>query len=542
MFFHWFSFCFNKRFDYFFLGNGQYPLDFFHVFRQTQIFEQQRLKRDSYSPLRMNGDQQPTIETTNDLEKYFKRPDIVEYLQIMDVADALRRQEHAVEKELRVDEQRAAIREHLKSTYAAMGEDVSDAQLDKAIEHYFSQMYAFPEHKKNLEYTLACWYVNRGRIARRVGLPLVGAAALTGMAYGAHLGHLRALEASAEHAVEQAYHQKTTLEAQVSSLASSPFVQQLPQNEAGELQDILTLSKKKLETSNAFFGEYCSEGTASDDITQANYTTAQQLVEPIAQDLQALIGEVDKGNKIIQRQQDIIATSQSLDALIGEIRNSTTSPVFRKQAEQLYANGKGNLAKRQLAEGVDCRDKLLQIKSDIGELSKLIPEVEKMYGAIKASAKETAAHEEGKRLYTLAHGYIETANKEKLSDVVKQLESLDSLLNQEYTMIITGGKWRYPNDNPSVKNYYLLVRAQDAEGNILEKDVKNEENGNIEAVREWGERVPEDVYEAVKNDKLDNGLIDNSLFGKKEKGYLNDEVAYLYQGKPLTRIGQITHW
>jgi len=476
----------------------------------------------------MSGDKQQT--------------NILEYLQIMDVADALRRQQQAVEKELNVDEQRAAIREHLKSTYAEMGESVSDQQLERAIDRYFSQMYDFPEHTKNFAYSLACWYVNRNRIAKRVGLPLAGAALVTGVAYGAHLGHLKHLEASAEHAVELVYHQKRTLEAQTSALASSPFVQQLPENEAAELQDILTLSKKKLETSNTFFAEYCSEGTSADDITTLNYTTARQQLEPIAHDLTALVGEVTKGNKIIQRQQDIIATGQSLDALIAEIRNSATSQVFRKQAEQLYANGKGNLAKRQVAEGIDCRDKLSQIKNDIAEFSKLIPEVEKVYGAVKASAKEDAARDEGKRLYGLAQGYIEATNREKLSDAIKQLEGLESLLQQEYTIIITGGKWRFPNDNPSTKNYYLLVRAQDAEGNILEKDVKNEENGNIEAVREWGERVPEEVYEAVKRDKMDNGLIDNTLFGKKQKGYMNDEVAYLYRGTPLPRVGQITHW
>ena len=55
--------------------------------------------------------------------------------------------------------------------------------------------------------------------------------------------------------------------------------------------------------------------------------------------------------------------------------------------------------------------------------------------------------------------------------------------------------------------------------------------------------MPFDVYERVRLDKQDNGVIDQNVFGKKERGRLEERVTlFLDNGDPLPRAGRITRW
>ena len=115
-------------------------------------------------------------------------------------------------------------------------------------------------------------------------------------------------------------------------------------------------------------------------------------------------------------------------------------------------------------------------------------------------------------------------------------------MKQEYKLIITGGVWRYKLDNKSIKNYYLLLHAQESKGNDIPKSITNEETGKIKTVTEWGERVPKEVYDTVGKDNEDNGIIDNNIFSIKKRGFITEEIIMRYQGKPLEKLGEITDW
>ena len=66
--------------------------------------------------------------------------------------------------------------------------------------------------------------------------------------------------------------------------------------------------------------------------------------------------------------------------------------------------------------------------------------------------------------------------------------------------------------------------------------ITSEEDQSTRNVRRFGVRVPERVYEAVKADKLDNGLIDDKVFGEKRRG----ERAVRYRREVAG--GMITEW
>ena len=83
----------------------------------------------------------------------------------MDVATEMRNQRETVEKEFAVDETKRLLREKLLQTTAITGERVTEAEVDAAIEAYFSTLYTYREPKGSLPLMLAHLYVRRGQLA-----------------------------------------------------------------------------------------------------------------------------------------------------------------------------------------------------------------------------------------------------------------------------------------------------------------------------------------------------------------------------------------
>ena len=85
--------------------------------------------------------------------------------------------------------------------------------------------------------------------------------------------------------------------------------------------------------------------------------------------------------------------------------------------------------------------------------------------------------------------------------------------------IPSGIRRTLPN-RPGVQNYYVIVEAVTSQGKRLTVPITSEENGKTYNVQQWGMRVDESLYDKIRRDKLDDGIIQNNLFGVKERGYL----------------------
>ncbi|MEQ8697325.1 MAG: DUF6384 family protein, partial [Bauldia litoralis] len=83
---------------------------------------------------------------------------------------------------------------------------------------------------------------------------------------------------------------------------------------------------------------------------------------------------------------------------------------------------------------------------------------------------------------------------------------------------------------------YLIVEALTDTGEALAVPVINEENGQIETVTMWGVRVPEATYNAVRDDKSADGIVQDNVLGEKRRGTL--AVDYLMD----VDDGAITSW
>lgn len=123
---------------------------------------------------------------------------------------------------------------------------------------------------------------------------------------------------------------------------------------------------------------------------------------------------------------------------------------------------------------------------------------------------------------------------------IASLDALRAKLVQTYQLRIvadgTTGFFRIPNVNESARNYYIVVEPIGADGRTLTLPVTNEEDGRTYNVTAWGQRVPQTTFDAVANDKRDNGIIENRTMGQKQRGEL--DPRYTMSVLP----GAVTAW
>jgi len=80
---------------------------------------------------------------------------------------------------------------------------------------------------------------------------------------------------------------------------------------------------------------------------------------------------------------------------------------------------------------------------------------------------------------------------------------------------------RIPDANPDTENYYIVVEAVDPDGNILKRNIVSEENNEGESVDKWGQRVSKTIYDAVRRDKMEDGIVQKGVLGQKRRGDLD---------------------
>lgn len=125
---------------------------------------------------------------------------------------------------------------------------------------------------------------------------------------------------------------------------------------------------------------------------------------------------------------------------------------------------------------------------------------------------------------------------------VADLERLREDIRTEYDVRIVSrpgestGVWRRPRRNPNAMNYYVIVEAVGRDGRPLSRSVTSEEDGTTRVVTKWGVRVPESLYRVVEADKRDDGIVQNAILGRKQRGQLDPTWREALPG------GAITSW
>ena len=159
---------------------------------------------------------------------------------------------------------------------------------------------------------------------------------------------------------------------------------------------------------------------------------------------------------------------------------------------------------------------------------------------LQVAATDDARAVAGK-LLTAGQAALRDEDTGRVKAIVASLDDLRTRLEQEYTLRIVNrpgehsGVWRIPDVNAAARNYYIVVEPVDARGDVLTVPVENEETGKTERVKKWGLRVDERTFNAVANDKKDDGIMQRDRFGAKRRGALVPEYELPTTGAAITQ-------
>jgi uncharacterized protein DUF6384 len=177
------------------------------------------------------------------------------------------------------------------------------------------------------------------------------------------------------------------------------------------------------------------------------------------------------------------------------------------------------------------------------ELADILPKALKQaHTNIFAVATDPDAKQKADQLLADGERALRDGNRAGAAKIKDELLTLANDLTREYTLTIVSrpgestGIWRQPPGRSQAHNYYLIVEAITPKGERLTLPVHNEETGQTELVAKFGVRVPEAVYEAVRRDKSDDGIVQRNRFGIKRRGTLAVDYQMPFEG------GFITKW
>jgi hypothetical protein len=414
----------------------------------------------------------------------------VEFDQVllaMDVVDTLRHQQDLVNRELSADEQDQALRDKVKRMYASQGLEVTDEIVAEAVAALRENRFAYQPPPPRGSLWLARLYVRRGWWAKLGG-------ALAFLVLAGLLIYRFAYVGPEVRARMRAAKDMNTLIAQQQDQVS--VAQQRLAQLTKTLGSVKSTGPQALEVAGNRLSAEAEHQLAGADTSLKAYG---QL--PLAPDLDA-----DK----LARQ--------------GE--------ALRRRLDQ-----RANLVKEANAH----LDQAGAALTGLSELAVLPKQLAGQYSRLQAESRDQAARDQAASLYTDA---VAALNQGDVSAALKgsaALKQLQDQISQEYELRIVSrpgipsGVWREPPNRPGTRNYYIIVEAVTPKGERLTLPITSEEDGTTRNAQQWGLRVDAATFDAVRRDKLDDGIIQNNRFGVKERGYLQPKYLMPTTGGAITR-------
>lgn len=168
--------------------------------------------------------------------------------------------------------------------------------------------------------------------------------------------------------------------------------------------------------------------------------------------------------------------------------------------------------------------------------------LEQAYIAVTELATETEVDARAEAIATAGELALAAEDAAGARDAIAELDALFAALDVHYDIRVRSapgemsGVWRVPEVNESAQNYYLIVEAIDPDGKPVTLPIVNEETGRTQRVVRWGQRVDQATFDAVAEDKRDDGIIQNRVIGAKPRGVLDPDF------RPGVLGGAITDW
>ncbi len=416
-----------------------------------------------------------------------QRIELDEVMLAMDVVDTLRHEQQLVERELAGDERDQSLVERVKRMYASQGLEVTDQIIAEGVAALREERFAYRPPPPKGTLWLAKLYVNRGRWAKMFGIAMLSLIVL-------------ALVYRFIYVTPQIRRQTETVRSYNALI--------------GQQQDQVTIARQRLASLN---GSLKNAGKA-----------AAQSPEPAAQRLLSEAGQLAAAAEV---------NLQSFDKL--PLKPDLTGESFTRE---------GKAVARRLEQRVKLLsdlsvhlDKAETALAGLSELATLRGKLAGQRRSLLAESREDGVRGRAEKLYADAVAAINRGDLQEARKGSADLQELYGRVVQEYELRITSrpgspsGIWRDLQNNPGVRNYYIIVEAVTAPGERLALPITSEEDGTTRIVSQWGLRVDGAAFEKIRRDKLDDGIIQQNRFGVKERGYLTPRYLMPTTGKAITQ-------
>lgn len=108
---------------------------------------------------------QPQTRAARDVRLPGEDLTIEETLRVLDVARQMRQRRETAEEMFRRDDVRDQLRQKLMDAARVTGDNVTEAEIDAAIEQYFESLHTYKQPPRGLPWVLAHAWIWRGRLA-----------------------------------------------------------------------------------------------------------------------------------------------------------------------------------------------------------------------------------------------------------------------------------------------------------------------------------------------------------------------------------------
>jgi hypothetical protein len=218
--------------------------------------------------------------------------------------------------------------------------------------------------------------------------------------------------------------------------------------------------------------------------------------------------------------------------------------VAKQRADALLADGERALRDGDRAGAVNANAQLIALREQVRGAQAAGQNLRQTHAEVLAISVDNAAKQKANALLADGERLARAGDKAGAAKIAADLQALKTDLSREYTLTIVSSagepsvvRRRPPRSTGSdARNHYVIVEAVAPDGSKLSLPIRNEEDGVTRNVTKFGLRIPQATYDAIAQDKRDDGIVQRNRFGVKRRGMLEPEYLMPFDG------GTITSW
>ena len=259
--------------------------------------------------------------------------------------------------------------------------------------------------------------------------------------------------------------------------------------------------------------------------------------------------DLSKTRVELARRVALVESLKSTSERLAQIRGSALFASYASEPDVAFKLSRAEMdfSQGRVDEARTGLDQLNQLLQGRQNAKQLLASVATLASQVKPIFKDDAGKARLDKLMTQAQVAAQQGNKDTYNRISDQISALADYVATPLHMEITNGpdgksgierEYHAGGDNggtPGPKRWYLVVRAVDATGKSRPMDIFNIETQKTATVSVWAQEVSKKGYDAVKQDKIADGILDNTNVGDKASGYYDFDYSMPMLNGTLSR-------